>query len=76
MKDWYHHGVDQLNINRDTYDKMGFLDRAKWSLTNLPARLMAGSDRSKLKTARRMNANINMDQLAGILKKEREEQTV
>lgn len=43
--DWYQNGVDQFNINQDTYKRMGLLSRAAWTMKNLPARLTASKQK-------------------------------
>ncbi len=53
VSDWYHQGVDQLNINRGSYENMNAFDRFKWSMKNLPARIMAGTERGQNGTWKR-----------------------
>ena len=57
VRDWYTQGVDQLNLNRASYEKMNSLDKAAWTMKNLPARLMAS--RQKDSTVRRYNRLLN-----------------
>ena len=51
--DWYQKGVDQFNTNQESYKKMGAFDRFKWTMSNLPARLTAGSKRNQEATKKR-----------------------
>ena len=59
ITDWYHKGVDQLNVNRASYNKMSRFDRFKWSMQNLPARMMAGTQKAYMGTVKRTNAQVN-----------------
>ena len=61
VSDWYTKGVDQLNLNRKSYESMNAFDRAKWTMKNLPARLRAGSQKGREGTIKRYNAMINQD---------------
>ncbi len=61
VSDWYTKGVDQLNLNRQSYENMNAFDRAKWTMKNLPARIMAGTQKGRESTVKRYNRMINSD---------------
>ncbi len=61
ITDWYTKGVDQLNLNRKSYESMNAFDRAKWTMKNLPARIMAGRQSGREGTVKRYNKMINSD---------------
>jgi hypothetical protein len=61
VKDWYQEGVDQMNLHKDSYDKMGGLDRFLWSAKNLPARMFHGTKGNKQATLDRVAESRNAD---------------
>jgi hypothetical protein len=64
VTDWYHKGIDQFNVNQASYKQMSGLDRFKWSMKNLPARLMAQTKRGYAGTIERTNKQVNSDEAA------------
>ena len=73
VSSWYNRGVDQMNMYGDTYGKMGVLDRAAWSMKNLPARLTHSLDFNQKRSEKRKQKYMDRDELARILKEEEEE---
>ena len=74
MKNWYQEGVDQMNVHKDTYDKMGLLDKLSWSAKNLPARLMYRTDRNKQATAIRLNQSQTAAEAVALMNRFQQEQ--
>ena len=78
LKNWYQEGVDQMNVHGDTYKQMGLLDRAKWTMKNLPARLFHGTQKNKEATVKRFNKARTADEAVAhmqeIQEKKRREQ--
>ncbi len=72
LKSWYQEGVDQMNVHGDTYRQMGLLDRAKWTMKNLPARLFHGTQKNQEATVSRFNKALTADEAVGHMKELRE----
>ena len=68
LKNWYQEGVDQMNVHGNTYKQMGLLDRAKWTMTNLPARLFHGTRKNQEATVSRFNRARTADEAVGHMK--------
>ncbi len=67
LKEWYREGVDQLNVHKDTYDKMGVLDRAAWTMKNLPARLTYDSRKNQEATHSRFVKGKTADEAMALM---------
>lgn len=67
LKEWYREGVDQLNVHKDTYDKMGALDRAAWTMKNLPARLTYDSGKNQEATHSRFVKGKTADEAMALM---------
>ena len=61
IKKWYQEGVDQMNLNKETYKKMHVMDRIAWGMKNPLARVLHGTARNKEKTVRRAYLRLAAD---------------
>ena len=64
IKDWYGHGMEQLVMNKGSYDKMHGWDRFKWTMSNLPARIAYNFKGARDKTSKRLS---NIQKAEGLM---------
>ena len=50
-------------MNRDSYKKMSWFDRAGWTMKNLPARVMAGTKRGQEAADARLAARLQAQEI-------------
>ena len=70
LLDWYQEGVDQMNVHGDTYKQMGLGARAKWTMKNLPARMLHGTKKNRDATVRRIHESINAEDAVARMQEE------
>ena len=68
-----HRAMDKLSEHRENYDKMNWVDRAKWSIQNPLARMRMSTQGGKDSAGERVTKRKKLDALATARKKKKEE---